>query len=258
MPELWAGTAVGRAEHHCTVLDQDVTVCLTRQVPNSGTELLELLSDVRELADGDPVTWVVDLNAGGAALQIAVLVSHSQRLLYIPGRTVDHASGACRGSGKADAKDALVIADTAQMRRDLQPLQEASEITVDLKILTARRMDLSADRTRAINWLRAQLLEYFPALERAFDYSTSKTALILLTKYQTPAALRRVGRARLATWLKNHGVRTITTAQSAAVSAGEAQIAAIPGKKAAAKMVHILAREVMALGQETAEFEALS
>ncbi|GHE08589.1 hypothetical protein GCM10010339_57930 [Streptomyces alanosinicus] len=64
-------------------------------------------------------------------------------------------------------------------------LQEWDEIAVDLRILTARRYDLSADRTRAINRLRAQLLEYFPALERAFDYNTSKAALTLLAGYQT-------------------------------------------------------------------------
>ena len=33
----------------------------------------------------------------------------------------------------------------------------------------------------AINRLRAQLLEYLPALQRAFDCSTSKAALILLS-----------------------------------------------------------------------------
>ncbi|MFE6548363.1 IS110 family transposase [Streptomyces sp. NPDC057746] len=259
MPELWAGTDAGKAEHHCTVIDQDATVFLTRRVPNNEADLLELLAVVLELAEGEPVTWAVDLNAGGAALWIALLVKHDQRLLYIPGRTIHHASAAYRGSGKTDAKDAFVIADTARMRRDLQPLQATSEIAVDLKILTARRMDLSADRTRAINRLRAQLLEYFPALERAFDYSTSKTALILLTKYQTPAALRRVGRARLATWLKNHGVRTITTAKNAAdaaVTAGEAQHTVVPGEKSAAKMAHTLAREVMALDLEIAELEA--
>lgn len=58
--------------------------------------------------------------------------------------------------------DAYVIADQARTRRDLQPLQGRDEIAVDLKILTARRYVLAADRTRAINRLRAQLLEYFP------------------------------------------------------------------------------------------------
>ncbi|MEE1770972.1 IS110 family transposase, partial [Streptomyces sp. JV185] len=260
MPELWAGTDAGKVEHHCTVIDTDGTKVLSRRVPNNEDELLQLLGDVLDLADGGPVTWAVDLNAGGAALWIALLVNHGQRLFYIPGRTVHHASGAYRGDGKSDAKDAFVIADRARMRRDLQPLQETSEIAVDLKILTARRMDLSADRTRAINRLRAQILEYFPALERAFDYSKSKTALILLTGYQTPAALRRIGRARLSTWLKNHGVRTLSTAKSAAdtaVTAAEAQFTVVTGEKTAAKMVHTLAREVMALDEEISELNAL-
>lgn len=260
MPELWAGTDAGKAEHHCTVIDADGTKVLSRRVPNSEDELLQLLGDTLGLADGAPVTWAVDLNAGGAALWIALLVNHGQRLFYIPGRTVHHASGAYRGDGKSDAKDAFVIADQARMRRDLQPLMETSEIAVDLKILTARRMDLSVDRTRAINRLRAQILEYFPALERAFDYSTSKSALVLLTGYRTPAALRRIGRARLATWLKNHGVRTASTAEStadAAVTAAEAQFTVVPGEKTAAKMAHTLSREVMALDEEISEINAL-
>ncbi|MER5180949.1 IS110 family transposase [Streptomyces sp. NPDC002896] len=260
MPELWAGTDAGKAEHHCTVIDADGTKALSRRVPNSEDELLQLLGDVLDLADGDAVTWAVDLNAGGAALWIALLVNHGQRLFYIPGRTVHHASGAYKGDGKSDAKDAFVIADQARMRRDLQPLQETSEIAVDLKILTARRMDLSADRTRAINRLRAQILEYFPALERAFDYSTSKTALLLLTGYQTPAALRRIGRSRLTTWLKNHGVRTLNIAKSAAeaaITAAEAQFTLVPGEKTAARMVHTLAKEVMALDEEISELNDL-
>ncbi|ATZ29049.1 Transposase [Streptomyces lavendulae subsp. lavendulae] len=59
------------------------------------------------------------------------------------------------------------------MRRDLRPLQEWDEIAVALKILTARRYDLAADRTRTINRMRARLLE-FPVLERAFDYAASR------------------------------------------------------------------------------------
>ena len=80
-----------------------------------------------------------------------------------------------------------------RMRRDLAPLRAGDDIAVELRILTSRRTDLVADRTRAINRLRAQLLEYFPALERAFDYSASKAALVLLTGYQTPDGLRRAG-----------------------------------------------------------------
>lgn len=67
------------------------------------------------------------------------------------------------------------------MRHDLQPLRARDETSTGLRILTAWRADKSADREGAINRLHAQLLEYFPALERAFDYSRSKAALLLLT-----------------------------------------------------------------------------
>ena len=81
--------------------------------------------------------------------------------------------GTYRGEGKTDARDAFVIADQARVRRDLGLLL-GDEIAVDLRILTTRRSDLVADRTRQINRLRAQLLEIFPALERAFDYGKNK------------------------------------------------------------------------------------
>jgi len=197
-----AGTRV-KADRRLTVIDADGVKVLSRRVPNNEPELLELIRDVLELADGSSANWAVELNAGGAALLIALLAGHGQRLLYIPGPTVHHASGSYRGDGKTDPKDAWVIADQARTRRDLQPLQEGDEIAVDLRILTARRYDLAADRNRAINRLCAQLLEFFPALARDFGYDTSKGALVLLTGYQASADLRGVGKARLAGWLAN-------------------------------------------------------
>lgn len=116
---------------------------------------------------------------------IALLTDNGQQVLYISGRTVHHAAGSYRGDGKTDAKtdakDAFVIADQARTRHDLDPMHRSSDIAVDLRILTSRRLDLAADRTRAINRMRAQMLEYFPALERAFEYKTSKASLVLLT-----------------------------------------------------------------------------
>ncbi|MFF4393996.1 IS110 family transposase [Streptomyces sp. NPDC001552] len=257
VPELWAGTDAGKAEHHCVVIDTDGKRKLSRRVPNDETALLQLVGDVLELSDGGPVTWAIDLNAGGAALMIALLTDNGQQVLYIPGRTVHHASGSYRGDGKTDAKDAFVIADQARMRRDLQTMHRGDDIAVDLRILTSRRLDLAADRTRSINRMRAQMLEYFPALERAFDYKTSKASLVLLTGYQTPAALRRIGKNRLATWLKNRKVRNSQLVAATAVEAAEAQHTAVGGEKFAAVVVAKLAREVMALDEEIAETDAL-
>jgi transposase len=165
MGQVWAGVDAGKTHHHCVVIDADGKRLLSRRVANDEPELLVLLADVAAL--GERVTWAVDLPDGGAALLIGMLIGHGQALLYIPGRAVNRAAGGYRGEGKTDARDAAIIADQARMRRDLNPLRPGDEITVELKILTARRADLAADRTRVINRLRGLLTGIFPALDRA-------------------------------------------------------------------------------------------
>lgn len=254
---VWAGVDAGKADHYCVVIDGDGQRLLSRRVANDEPALLELISTVTTLAGDGDITWAIDLNAGGAALLIALLIAAEQRLLYIPGRTVYHAAGSYRGEGKTDAKDAAVIADQARMRRDLQPLRPGDDTAVELRILTSRRTDLVADRTRAINRLRAQLLEYFPALERAFDYSTSKAALILLTGYQTPDTLRRAGAARLTAWLRKRKARNADTIVAKALAAANAQHTTVPGQHLAAAMVARLAKEVMTLDTEIGDTDTM-
>jgi len=255
--QLWAGVDAGKAEHHCMVIDAEGRRLVSQRVANDEPALLELIGAVTALAGGGEVTWAIDLNAGGAALLITLLFDRDQRLLYIPGRTVYHASGGYRGDGKTDAKDAAVIADQARMRRDLQPLRVGDDIAVELRILTSRRTDLVADRTRAINRLRAQLLEYFPALERAFDYSKSRAALILLTGYQTPDGLRRAGAARLAAWLRKRKARNADVVAATAMEAANAQHTTVAGEQLAAAMVARLAKEVMDLDTEISDTDAM-
>jgi transposase len=254
---LWAGVDAGKSEHYCVVIDADGKRVLSRRVANDEAALMELIGAAARLADGGELTWAIDLNAGGAALLITLLVAAEQRLLYIPGRTVYHASGGYRGEGKTDAKDAAVIADQARIRRDLTPLHTGDDIAVELRILTSRRTDLVADRTRAINRLRAQLLEYFPALERAFDYSKSKSALILLTGYQTPDGLRRAGAARLAAWLRKRKARNADGIAATAIEAANAQHTMVPGQHLAAAVVARLAKEVMTLDIEIGDTDAM-
>lgn len=254
VPQIWAGVDIGKTHHHCVVIDQDGARLLSRRVANDEPELLELLGDV--LALDEDVTWAVDVADGGAALLIALLVNHDQRLLYISGLAVNRASAGYRGTGKTDARDAAVIADQARVRRDLNPVRPGDEAAVELKILTARRTDLVADRTRTINRLREQLLNIFPALERALDL-TNHGPLVLLTGYQTPAALRRTGARRLETWLRNRKVRAADTIAEAAVAAAGRQHTALPGEKLTAQMVHTLAKEVMALNEKVGEVDKL-
>ncbi|MFF2430911.1 IS110 family RNA-guided transposase [Streptomyces mirabilis] len=254
MAQIWAGTDIGKTHHHCVVLGAEGERLLSRRVLNDEPELLALLADV--LAIDEDVVWAVDVADGMAALWIEVLLNHGQHLVYIPGLAVNRASAGYRGMGKTDAKDATVIADQARMRRDLTVLRPDSEHAAELRVLTGRRSDLNADRTRRINRLRGQLTSIFPSLERVLDLGNAGP-LVLLTGYQTPAALRRTGAKRLETWLRNRKVRGAEDLAAAALEAAERQHTAVTGEKVIAQVIHTLAKEVMSLNEQITEIDKL-
>lgn len=254
MARVWAGVDAGKTHHHCVVIDADGGKLLSRRVANDEPELLELIGDVTALAG--EVTWAVDLPDGGAALLIGLLLDAGQELLYIPGRAVNRAAAGYRGEGKTDARDAAVIADQARMRRDLQPLRPGDELTAELKLLTARRADLVADRTRAISRLRGLLTSIFPGLERALDLTTAGP-LVLLTGYQTPAAIRQAGPQALQSWLRDRKVRNAGKLAAAAAAAAGRQHAVLAAEKLTAQLIAALAGEVMNLNGQVRDLDKL-
>jgi hypothetical protein len=140
-------------------------------------------------------------------LLLALLGRADESVRYASGRVVAAMSAAYAGEGKTDAKDAYVIAETARLRRDLSVIDTDTDLVRNLAVLTGHRADLIADRVRMINRLRDLMTSVFPSLERAFDYSSQKGALVLLTGYATPDRIRSMGQARLSDWLRHRHVR---------------------------------------------------
>ena len=249
MPELWAGVDIGKEYHHCVVIDAQGRRLFSRRVLNGEQELLELIGDV--LAPSNDAQWAVDIKHGGVALLIGLLLGHGQPIVYLTGLAVHRAAGAYRGQGKTDAKDTFVIADQARMRTDLGVLRPGDDIAVVLRTLTRRPTDLVNDRTRQINRLRDQLLEFFPALERVMGL-TNKEPVRLLTGYQTPAAIRRSGAKRIESWLQPRG-EGCRQARPGRRRGGQG----LRGETLAAEMVARIAKGLVALHKEIAELDAL-
>ncbi|WP_326782826.1 IS110 family transposase [Streptomyces sp. NBC_00151] len=244
---IWVGIDAGKGHHWAVAVDVDGETLFSTKVINDESQILTLIETARERAD--EVRWAVDISGRASTLLLALLIAHDQQVVYVPGRTVNHMSGAYRGEGKTDAKDARVIADQARMRRDFAPLTAPSELITALQVLTRYRADLIADRVRLINRLRDLLVGICPALERAFDYSAAKGPVVMLTEYQTPAAMRRVGVKRLTTWLERRKVRGAGDVAAKAVEATQSQRIALPGEKRAAKLVCSLAHQLLALDE---------
>ncbi|GCD33191.1 IS110 family transposase [Streptomyces chrestomyceticus JCM 4735] len=242
---VWAGIDAGKSHHWAAVVDETGATLWSKKIDNDESAILTALGEILDLAD--KVSWAVDICGTSSALLLALLAAHGQQAVYVPGRTVNRMSGAYRGEAKTDARDAYVIAETARHRRDFATIDVPAQLAADLALLTAHRTDLVADRVRMINRLRDVLTGVFPALERAFDYSSHKGALILLTGYQTPAAIRRRGRARLTAWLANRSVRGADAVAATALEAAQAQQTALPGEDVAAQIVAELATQILAL-----------
>jgi transposase len=244
MDEAWAGVDAGKEFHWAHVLDPSGRELLSRKVENDEADILRLIDEALSLAE--EIVWAVDQPGGGAALLLALLWERDQKILYVPGLTVDRARDAYRGESKTDARDARVIADQARMRGDLGELRPGEEEISELQLLLARRRDLITDQSRTITRLRETLLSLFPALERALDLN-SKGPLILLTHYQSPPKLRRAGHKRIASYLRSRCVKGSNSVAHKALSAARSQNVTLPAQEVASRIVAELAEDVLGL-----------
>ncbi|MFD5514027.1 IS110 family transposase [Streptomyces sp. NPDC127051] len=156
MAQITAGTDIGKTHHHCVVLDAEGRKRLSRRVLNDEPELLTLLADV--LALGEDVLWAVGVadGHGRPVDQRAAQPRPAPGLHTGPGGQPGLSRLPRHGQDRLGAKDATVIADQARMRRDLTVLRPDDEHAIELRVLTNRRADLTADRTCRINRLRGQ------------------------------------------------------------------------------------------------------
>ncbi|WP_245547485.1 transposase [Nocardia brevicatena] len=100
-----------------------------------------------------------------------------------------------------------------------------------------------------ISRLRDVMTSVFPFLERGFDYSSCKGALVLLTGYVTPEQIRRLGQVRLAGRLQRRRVRNFAQLAARAVAAARSQHVVLPGQDIAAGIITELSTAVLALDE---------
>jgi transposase len=251
----WVGVDVGKAHHWVVATDPQGGVVLSRKVANDQQEITRVVAEVDKLAGR--LVWTVDLTTAEAALLVAVLWNGGQTVRYLSGRAVNQAAASYRGEGKTDARDAHVIADQARMRRDLPQLGPGDGLVAELRLLVAQRADLVGDRTRTLNRLRQHLTAVCPALERVAEPASQGGWLVLLARYQRPAAIRRAGVRRLSGLLAAQGVRAGTAQHlaEAAVAAAKTQSLRLAGEEVAAELVAALAQQATDLGLRIATLD---
>ncbi|WP_026116252.1 IS110 family RNA-guided transposase [Nocardiopsis valliformis] len=250
---MWIGIDAGKTNHHATAINTVGEVLWSKQVRNDQATIETLIN--KATASGAQVLWAVDLTNSYAALLLGVLGAADQTVVYVPGRMVNTMT-ATFGESKTDAKDALVIAQTARMRPDLATVTTPPELVAELSRLTAHRTDLAADWVRGVNRLRDLLGSIFPGLERALDY-TKRSPLILLTGFATPEEIRTAGEEEIVSHLRDHGAHrpSIAKIAAAASEAAQAQSIVLPGQNSTATLIKRLAAKLLELDRERKDLD---
>jgi len=234
---LFAGDDWAEDHHDVEVMDGAGRVLARRRLAEGAAgmgQLHALLGGLLgEDADGSEVLvgietdhgpWVTALAAAGYRV-FPVNPQQSARF-----RARHQVSGA-----KSDAGDAHVLAD--MVRTDSHQLREAagdSPEAAGIKVLARTHKTMIWGRTREVQRLRHQLLEYYPAALEAFADLDAPDALELLGKAPDPQQGRRLTRAQVSAALKRAGRRDITGRATAILAALRSEQLAQPPVLAAA------------------------
>jgi transposase len=257
---LSVGIDIAKDVHWVTALDAQGAIQLDRSLQNSPAAIAQLIDELTAIAGS--VRIGLDVIGGIAGLAQAMFAQAGIALFHVPGLAVNRArQGSVGGENKSDPRDARIIAEQVRTRTDLRPIETATELDLEIRLLVGRRHDLVSAQTQRIARLHDLLVSIFPGLERALDLST-KGPLFLLARFATPAELRAAGKQRLMRHLRQaSGVPRLDEIAEAALSAAREQTLSTPGERMTARLIKELALEALAtrerLGSLDRELRAL-
>jgi hypothetical protein len=255
--DYWVGFDVGKRFHWLCVLDGDGAVLLSRRVNAAEEHLEAACSEIAALGDVEERVIGVDALEGPATLLETILLERGERVRYIPGTAVNKVRDAYPGGEhKSDPKDAFVIADQLRLRwKSLREVRIREENAAELRALVSYRKDLVQDQHRRVCRLRELLTQVFPALEAALPDFAEKGALLTVAKVALPSDARRLGKSRLARWLKARGSRRSEALAEKALLAAETQRRELPASGVKAALVSEIAWEILRTKERIANLE---
>ena len=220
---LFAGDDWAEDHHDVEVMDQAGKVLARKRLPEGAAGMAQLHALIGQFVpeddtDGTEVVIGIETDRGPwvAALIAAGYTVYPVNPLQASRYRERHGvSGA-----KSDAGDAHMLAD--MVRTDSRQLRSAagdSPEAAGIKVLARTHKTMIWERTRAVQRLRHQLREYFPAALEAFDDLGAADTLELLGRAPEPARAARLTRAQVSAALKRARRRNIKDKTDAILAA---------------------------------------
>ena len=219
---LYVGDDWAEDHHDIEVMDQAGKVLAKRRLPEGMagmTQLHELTGRFvpEDAADAEVVIGIeTDRGPWVAALVAAGYVVYPVNPLQASRYRERHGvSGAKSDQGDSHMLADMVRTDSHQLRPAAGDSPEAGAI----KVVARTHKTLIWERTRAVQRLRHQLREYFPAALEAFEDLDAPDVLELLAKAPDPARAAKLTRAQVSAALKRARRRSIPDKATAILAA---------------------------------------
>ena len=138
---------IAKEAHWATAIDADGVVHVDRKLLNTPADIAALVAELAAL--GSTIRVGLDVVGGIAGLTEAMLAEAGFTLVHVPGLAVNRArQGTVGGENKSDPRDARTIADQVRTRTDLRPVEPATELDLEIRLLVGRRRDLVQAQTQ--------------------------------------------------------------------------------------------------------------
>jgi transposase len=257
---LFVGDDWSEENHDVELMDASGRTLARARLKEGAAGMTRLHAMIGEHAggDGEPAVLVgIETDRG---LWVMALATAGYEVFAVnPLQTSRYRDRHQVSGGKSDTSDAHVLAD--MVRTDSHQLRQVAADTPAaqaVKVVARAHKTLIWERTRHVNRLRHQLLDFFPAAVEAFEDLDAPDALELLAKAPDPASAAKLTTAQVSAVLKRAGRRNIADRTTVIRSAFRApQLAQPPQVTAAcASVVRALTAVLAALNQQITVMEA--
>jgi Transposase/Transposase IS116/IS110/IS902 family len=219
---LFAGDDWAQDHHDIEVMDEAGRVLARRRLGEGAGGMAQLHALVGGLLgeDADDAEVLVGIETDHGPWVMALIAAGYRVFPVNPQQSARFRSRHQVSGAKSDAGDAHVLAD--MVRTDSHQLREAagdSPEAAGIKVLARTHKTMVWERTRQVQRLRHQLLEYFPAALEAFADLDAPDALELLAGAPEPGRAARLTRAQVSAALKRARRRDIPEKATAILAA---------------------------------------
>jgi hypothetical protein len=219
---LFVGDDWAEDHHDVEVMDEAGKVLAKKRVPEGVAGMARLHGLIGaylgEDADEAEVTVGIETDRGP---WVTALVAAGYRVFPVnPLQASRYRERHGVSGAKSDGGDAHMLAD--MVRTDSHQLREAAGDSPEaeaVKVTARMHKTMIWERTRAVQRLRHQLREYFPAALEAFEDLDAPDTLELLGKAPDPERARKLTRAQVSAALKRARRRNIADKATAILAA---------------------------------------